>query len=257
MTINYNQRYQQGYMTDFSDLYEACRLTAVQEVLHSKRIFPTTPHVILDIACGQGRYIPFLKNAFPNCQIIGMDISLTGLVLAQQAFSAHHFATAMSEALPLSDKSVDMIFSIETLEHVFDVRATIQAWSRMLKPGGKILMTTPCANKFSLEWTLMYLSNGLESSTDGYGRFRRDEPGHLRRLNSNHVRELFAEAGLKIIEEYFRTHLFTTIAHDSIPYRYRKSRKLKRLAYWLASLDWLLFRRLPNGASMLVVAEKI
>jgi ubiquinone/menaquinone biosynthesis C-methylase UbiE len=248
---DYDQRYQQGYMADFGDLYETCRLAAVRQTLRSRRLFPEEPTTVVDIACGRGRYSPIIKEAFPSCQIIGIDISPVALELAMKHSPEDHFIAAACESLPLADDAVDMIFSIETLEHVLDVSATIQEWGRILRPGGRILFTTPCANKFSLEWFMMYFTSGLQTTEDGIGRFRRDEPAHLRRLTSRHVREFFAEAGLRVIHARFRSHFFTTVAHDLLFLRF------PRLAYRMASLDWRLLRRFPNGASMVIVGEKM
>ena len=250
LTVNYDQRYQQGYMGGFGDLYERCRLLAIRQTLESRRLFPGAPALVADIACGQGRYAPVVRKAFPACHIIGIDLSPVALSLATKAHPGHRFATALCESLPLADNSVDMIFSIETLEHVLEVRATIREWGRILKPGGRVLFTTPCANKFSLEWLWMVLTGGLQSTPDGIGRFRRDEPGHLRRLTSRHVQEFFDEAGLCVVYSRFRTHFFTTLAHLFLLPRFR------RINYWIASLDWRLLRRFPNGASMLIVGEK-
>jgi ubiquinone/menaquinone biosynthesis C-methylase UbiE len=249
--VDYDQRYQQEYMADFGDLYETCRLVAVRQTLHSRCLFPVEPTMVVDIACGQGRYSPVIKEAFPACQIIGIDISPVALELAMKRSPENHCIAAACESLPLADDTVDMIFSIETLEHVVDVRATIREWGRVLKPGGRILSTTPCANRFSLEWVMMYFTGGLQTTKDGVGRFRRDEPAHLRRLTSRHVREFFAEAGLRVIHSRFRTHFFTTVAHDFLLPRF------PRLTYRMASLDWRLLRRFPNGASMVIVGEKM
>lgn len=238
-------------MAGFSGLYETCRLAAVRQTLHSRRLFPVEPSIVVDIACGQGRYSPVIKEAFPACQIVGIDISPVALGLAMKRSPENHFIAAACEALPLADDAVDMIFSIETLEHVLDVRATIREWGRVLKPGGRILFTTPCANKFSLEWLMMYFTGGLQTTRDGIGRFRRDEPAHLRRLTSRHIREFFTGAGLRVIHSRFRTHFFTTVAHDFL------LRRFQRFAYFIASLDWRLLRRFPNGASMLIVGEKM
>jgi SAM-dependent methyltransferase len=249
--VDYDRRYQRGYLADFGGLYETCRLVAVRQTLRSKRLFPAEPTLVADIACGQGRYSPLIKEAFPTCQIIGIDISPVALELAMNRFPGNHCIAAACESLPLADDAVDMVFSIETLEHVLDARATIQEWSRVLKPGGRILFTTPCANRFSLEWFMMYFTGGLQATKDGIGRFRRDEPAHLRRLTSRHVGEFFAKAGLRVVHSRFRTHLFTTVAHDFLLRWFRRS------AYLVASLDWRLLRRFPNGASMLIVGEKM
>lgn len=238
-------------MADFGDLYETCRLVAVHQTLHSRCLFPVEPAIVVDIACGQGRYSPVIKEAFPACQIVGIDISPVAIGLAMKHSPENRFTAAACEALPLADNTVDMIFSIETLEHVLDVRATIREWGRVLKPGGRVLFTTPCANKLSLEWLMMYFTGGLQPTEDGIGRFHRDEPAHLRRLTSRHVKEFFAEAGLRVIYSRFRTHFFTTVAHDFLP------RRFQGLAHFMASLDWRLLRWFPNGASMVIVGEKM
>lgn len=249
--INYDERYSSGYMEGFSDLYEACRFVAVQQMLNTHSLLTTpAPDLIMDIACGQGRYFPLLKTVYPQARIVGVDISHVGIQKARSRFVEESYAVAAAEALPWADDTIDFIFSIETLEHVADVEAAVQEWARVLKPGGRFFFTTPCANRFSLEWFLMSATGGLEPSPDGYGRFRRDEPGHIRRLKTQHVLTLFHAAGLQIVQSRFRTHFFTTIAIDWI---WRHSR---RLAYHVALLDWRLLRRLPNGASMLVVGQK-
>lgn len=248
--IDYDARYTMGYMEGFADLYEAARLVAVRETLHDRALFPTPPGLIMDFACGQGRYFPVLKEAFPAARILGVDISHVGVQKACAQFPDERYTVGMGEKLPLAGGVVDLIFSIETLEHVQDVRATVREWARVLRPGGQFLFTTPCANPLSLEWVLMALTGGFEPSADGYGRFRRDEPGHLRRLSTRHVAALFAEAGLEVTRARFRSHVFTTIAHDLIRPRSR------RLAYRVALLDWRLLRRLPNGASMVVAGRK-
>lgn len=238
-------------MADFRDLYETCRLAAVRQTLRSKRLFPAEPTIVADIACGGGRYTPVIKEAFPTCQIVGIDISPVAVELAMRRSPEHSFVAAACESVPLADGALDMIFSIETLEHVPDVQATIREWGRVLRPGGRILFTTPCANRYSLEWFMMYFTSGLQATEDGIGRFRRDEPGHLRRLTSKHIERFFAEAGLRVTQSRFRTHFFTTVAHDFL------LRWFRRLSYHIASLDWRLLRRFPSGASMLIVGEKV
>lgn len=247
---NYDHRYTEGYMADFENLYEWCRLISVRQILGSRELFPEEPELIVDIGCGQGRYFPIIREAFPTCRIFGVDLSAFALSLARKRMAETMLAAGIGEAIPLADNIVDLVFSIETLEHVADARAMIREWHRIVKPGGKILFTTPCANRFSLEWMIMGLSRGFEKSPDGFGRFAWDEPGHLRRLTSKDIRDLFAKVGLRVICERFRTHFFTTLGFKYIDHRH------KRFSRWIASLDWRFLRRFPNGASMLVVGGK-
>ena len=72
----YDERYKHGYMQDFSDLYEACRVVTVRETLAG---LPGEPRRILDYGCGQGRYIDVLRERFPTAPLVGSDISRVAL----------------------------------------------------------------------------------------------------------------------------------------------------------------------------------
>jgi hypothetical protein len=74
-----------------------------------------------------------------------------------------------------------------------------------------ILATTQCASRSSLEWFINRANGEFEPSADGYGRFLTDEPGHLRRLTSTHLRMMFDEAGVDVHTSRFRAHVFTAI----------------------------------------------
>ena len=73
--VDYNQRYQQGYMTDFQGLYEACRVTAVRQTLQSKHLFPVEPMRVVDIACGQGFFLESMEKCYPGIKLYGIDFS--------------------------------------------------------------------------------------------------------------------------------------------------------------------------------------
>ena len=47
------------------------------------------------------------------------------------------------ENLPLENNSIDFVFSSEVIEHIYDIENAFLEISRILKPGGKLLLTTP------------------------------------------------------------------------------------------------------------------
>jgi ubiquinone/menaquinone biosynthesis C-methylase UbiE len=245
----YDDRYAAGYMESFEyDVYERCRLYTVQKLLATM----PTPKKILDYGCGQGRYITELRKIFPLADISGCDVSDKGMVIAGTNNPGVSFIGMDSESIDCLDESFDLVISIEVLEHVGDVRKAIQEIVRVLRPGGTALITTPCANRFSLEWVRNFLSGGLQPSHDGYGRFATDEPGHLRRLTSRAMSNLFANAGADLGIVRFRAHLFTTLVETSLG---RKLLSISARAKW-ALFDWHLFRLLPNGATMIALYRK-
>jgi ubiquinone/menaquinone biosynthesis C-methylase UbiE len=48
-----------------------------------------------------------------------------------------------NERLPFCDNEFDLLWCSEVIEHLLDPAFTIQEFKRVLKPGGKLLMTTP------------------------------------------------------------------------------------------------------------------
>lgn len=247
----YNSRFQAGYMQDFSDLYESCRLIAIRDILEQVKASGFSPSTALDYGCGEGRYIELLTEFFPTTSIYGSDISDTALQIAQAKYSSAKYLTMSDESVNFADSSFDLIISIEVLEHVRDVEKSIKEISRLLKPQGMVILSTPCANKYSFEWWQNRLTGGLQPSFDGYGRFSTDEPAHLRRLNDAHLKSLCSQAGIDIYKIYHRAHLFETLVPKG-----RTFRRMPKACVWLAMLDWHLFKHFSNGATMIALGKK-
>ena len=248
----YDERYRAGYMKDFIGLYEACRVRTIEQVLGELRSAGFAPARMLDYGCGGGRYLDILRTSWPAAEMHGADISDVALELARTRQPDVRLHTMRDERVAMGDGSFDLVLSVEVLEHVGDAARTVAEWGRLLSPGGILVATTPCADRFSLEWWRNRLTGGLQRSLDGYGRFATDEPGHLRRLTSGDFRGLLTDAGFAQAEFSFRAHLFTPLARLMRWARRTRSRPDVQLAM----LDWRFFRRIPCGATMLVVAHR-
>jgi SAM-dependent methyltransferase len=247
----YDARYERGYMQDFAELYEACRVVTVRETLGG---LADEPSRILDYGCGEGRYLDILGERFPRAQLVGGDVSRVALEHARRQRPDARYVLMDDERVPEPDGAFDLILSVEVLEHVVDVELATRELGRLLTPNGRLVLTTPCANPGSLEWFLNRRQGGLQPTPDGFGRFATDEPGHLRRLTSRDLRVLLARAGLAVDRIDYRAQLFTTLM-ARMPRR--AARRLdSRVMVELALLDWRFFRRLPNAATMLVVAQR-
>jgi SAM-dependent methyltransferase len=246
----YDERYRRGYMEGFEGLFEACRLRTIRETLAGLEI---EPRRALDYGCGNGRYLHVLRERFPHAELAGGDISDVALEHARRRPAADRYLLMADERVPAPDATFDLILCVEVLEHVGDVhRATLEL-GRLLAPGGRLLLTTPCANPGSLEWLINRRHGGPQPTPDGFGRFATDEPGHLRRLTSRDLRVLLGRAGIEVQRIDFRAHLFTTLV-ARLPPRVRRSLP-RSTRMWIAMLDWHL-RRLPNGATMLVLGRR-
>jgi SAM-dependent methyltransferase len=249
----YDARYAQGYMQDFSDMYEACRLYTVRAILRTLRRTGFSPRRALDYGCGEGRYLRVWRGLFPDCALTACDISDQAMRHAGRVVRDVTFVPMSDEGVSLDGEQFDLVTSIEVLEHVRDADRAVGEIARLLRPGGLLLLTTPSANRYSLEWLVNRARGGLLPSFDGYGRFATDEPGHLRRLDDAQLTALLRRHGLSPQRVLHRAHVFTPLAA-------RLASRLRWLpaAVWtqLALLDWHLLRWLPNGATVLVVARR-
>jgi SAM-dependent methyltransferase len=245
----YDARYRVGYMHGFDDFYEACRVRTIVAALAGLDV---SPRRVLDFGCGEGRYLDVLRERFPDAAFTGADVSSVALEIASGARPYATYQPIVDDTISEHDGAFDLILSVEVLEHVADVRRSIGEISRLLAPGGLAMITTPCANRWSIEWVAMRLSGGLQRSKDGFGRFSTDEPGHLRRLTSGELSGLLKEQGIEVVSARFRGQLF------AYPVASRYARKLlpERVRIAIGMLDWRLFRRLPTGSTMLVVGHK-
>jgi ubiquinone/menaquinone biosynthesis C-methylase UbiE len=98
--------------------------------------------VVADIGTGTGFVIEgLLGNAG---QIDGYDESEAMLAVARQKFAGRdevQFFSAESESIPAPDATYDAVFANMYLHHVPDPAAAIAEMARILKPGGKLVIT--------------------------------------------------------------------------------------------------------------------
>jgi SAM-dependent methyltransferase len=76
--------------------------------------------------------------------VTGIDISQTAVAYAQAQCPGAQFQVAMlEEKLPFADEAFAAIWCTEVVEHLFDVHAALAELNRVLRPGGKLILTTP------------------------------------------------------------------------------------------------------------------
>ena len=97
--------------------------------------------IIADIGCGTGRYWKKIFEREPK-KLIGFDVSEGMLKMLQQKFpeaETHHLIN--DELKQLKNEFCDFIFSTLTIAHIENAENALQEWSRILKPGGEIIIT--------------------------------------------------------------------------------------------------------------------
>ena len=117
----------------------------VREYIISK--VPKNAQSILDVGCGSGWVAKtFIKK---EIKVHSLDITKINPVKAMQLYPSqkHSGIVADSFHLPFADNSFDCIIASEIIEHVVDPAAFIKEVFRVVRKGGKLIITTPYKEK--------------------------------------------------------------------------------------------------------------
>ena len=99
---------------------------------------------VLDVATGDGGYIPVLRNYLGNfTHITGLDINPLLLSKAQKKLDVERieFTQMNAEYLGFKNGSLDTVNIAASLHHLENVRSVLAEMKRVLKPGGKFMLT--------------------------------------------------------------------------------------------------------------------
>jgi len=98
---------------------------------------------IIDVGCSKGEGGPVLKKLFPECHLTGLDCVAEHLAALPNEYDCR--MEGLSTHIPVDDQSFDVVIAAEFLEHLYphDVDVTLCEFQRILKVGGRLLLTTP------------------------------------------------------------------------------------------------------------------
>lgn len=105
--------------------------------------FPQPARHVLDVGCNTGRGGVHLKQLDPGLDITGLDCVKERLDVLPAAYA--RAILGLSTDIDSPDQVFDVIVAGEFLEHVYpaDVDPTLCEFQRVLRVGGRLLMTTP------------------------------------------------------------------------------------------------------------------
>ncbi len=102
---------------------------------------------LLEIGCGEG--YGAARFADVAARVIGLDYDQATVMHAATRYRTPAFLRANLAALPVRDRSVDVVAALQVIEHVWDHRQFLAECLRVLRPSGTLLVTTPNRLTFS------------------------------------------------------------------------------------------------------------
>jgi SAM-dependent methyltransferase len=108
-------------------------------LLELQRSHPST--AILDLCCGTGNQLIANRLHLPDTLMVGLDLSHGMLRQAHLKPQDIHWVRADSSAPPFADHSFDYISHQFALHHIHDKSSAARAIFRLLRPGGRLVMT--------------------------------------------------------------------------------------------------------------------
>ncbi len=116
------------------------------------------PLALLDLGCGIGRLTPGLADAFGG-PVVGVEPSLKMIqhAVADAAHPAVGYLAGSAEAIPLAAGCADAALLYLVWHHVADKRAAAAELHRVVRPGGRLLIRTNCADRMPDLWWYRWL----------------------------------------------------------------------------------------------------
>lgn len=106
---------------------------------------PFGVRTILDLPCGQGRVLRWLRSAFPDAEIAACDMSREGVDFCEETFGAVPiYSVDDPEEIPLPRDHYDLIWVGSLFTHLDGPKwgRFLRVYQQALRPGGVLIFTT-------------------------------------------------------------------------------------------------------------------
>ena len=136
---------------------------------------------ILDIGCGGGLISELLAKK--NANVTGIDENIYNIKQAKEhakmgSIKIDYKNQSLDTFYKKNKKKYDLILCLEVLEHVNDVKKTLDKISELMKPGGTLILSTINRNLKSLLFAKIfgeYVLNWIPVGTHQFEKFLKPE----------------------------------------------------------------------------------
>ena len=240
-----------GEMYKLEEVYwwHVAKRRLVREML-SGRLSGFGRKVYVDCGCGTGKMLEEMGKWKKWKKVIGLDGADEALRFCRKRRIKNVMKADFEKRLPLEDESVDLITSLDVVEHIRSDQALLDEFWRIAKPGGLVVITVP-----AYQWLWTYWDDILK---------------HKRRYRRGGLAEQLRKSGFKVERiSYFYSYLLPMAVLfrivKSLGPNLKRSSDFVALPSWanqlllaLSSAETKVVSRysIPTGVSVVTVARK-
>jgi 2-polyprenyl-3-methyl-5-hydroxy-6-metoxy-1,4-benzoquinol methylase len=208
---------------------------------------------VLDIGCGGGLFLSLLKDK--GAQVTGIELSDSRAYYAGIKHNIEIYKIPIENDFWQKGRAnaFDTVTLWDVIEHVNYPFQTLQCAANVLRPGGFLLIDTPCRDSFYHRFgEFTYRLSGGRYPTFLNAMYSSHLFGHKQIFSTVEMRQLFESAGLRVMD----LHKFHEL---SFPYEFylRKLFRSQMLVKLLLPAVRLFFKIFKIQNKMLVVGRKI
>jgi SAM-dependent methyltransferase len=205
----------------------------------------------LDVGCGDGTFTLILKKALKAEKTVGIEISAEAVeVLEEKGIKAYQLDID-EQFFPFDDDSFDFVYCGEIIEHVFNPDHLLVEVRRVLKRGGKCIITTPnlagWPNRLALLLGYQPFATSVSPEHEGAGKIilkgGEGQWGHIRVFT------------LKALKELVKIHSFEILTTAGCPVSINTSSSGPFVGT-IKTLDKLMSLFPPLASRVILVIEK-
>ena len=145
---------------------------------------------VLDVGCGRGDFLRFIRTLRPDLQLTGIDLSGTSFGDGIRLLQGDILNTGINERF-------DVVVSLAVIEHISDVKRFIRRLRELTKPGGVVVAMT--LNDSSLLYALARVGRHLHVPL-AFDRLYSKH--HLHHFTRRSLRTVFLREGFAILADF-------------------------------------------------------
>ena len=135
--------------------------------------------VVVEAGSGEGYGAALLRESGPRV-VVALEYDAAAVAHAGTAYAGVTTTRANLAAMPVAPSSVDVLVSLQVIEHLWDLPGFLRDCATALRPGGLLVVSTPNRPVFS----------------PGLGRGEKPtNPFHVEELDAEQLHDLLAAAG--------------------------------------------------------------